>query len=741
MAGAKGTAGAAGVVERPALYERLSRGSDGVTLVSARAGSGKSALLRGWVAHAGLARRTGWVSVERDERDAQHFWLAVVEELRNAIGDLGFVERLAPTPEFDGEQFVRRLLAELGSLEDRVVLVIDDLQELSSDDAHRQLELLLDQRPRWLRMVLASRHDPRLALHRLRLAGALTEIRGADLRFEFDEAKALLELAGVVISDAAVSALVTRTEGWAAGLRLAALLLVNHPDPERRAAEFSGSERTIAEYLLAEVLDREAADTRRLLLRTSIVDRVNGSLADRLAGATGSERLLLDLERRNAFVESVDAEHIWFRYPRLFGELLRLELRRSAPEDLPELQRVAAAWCDEHGLALEAIEHAQAAEDWHLAARLLAGHAFSLALDGQTAALGTLLGAFPADALTLPELAPALAYYELAQGSLDSAAAYVSLAERRTADVPVASLAQFELSLAVARLDLARRRGDFSMVRQSVDALLALVASGAIDDVSMGDDVRALGLMMLGITELWSFGFSDSEQHLTAALTLAMRTHRPYIEVVCRAHLALAALPRSAELTRERATSALAAAESHGWGSDPITTNPATAIALAEVWQGRSSEAAKWLERADESVRADVDPITAMFVRFTRGMQLIAAGRLERAISELESAHALQAALVAPQALAVPIVDYLVLTLVRLGRLDQARELITHWPSKDPDDDALAISTAAVALASSNAQEIPRHRRTGARKRREGTLEAASRHRVRHRRDRPRAAR
>jgi hypothetical protein len=182
-------------------------------------------------------------------------------------------------------------LKDLAPLADRVWLVLDDAHELGSAEALAQLELLVMRAPAQLRVVLATRHDVRLGLHRLRLEGGLTEFRVADLRFTLDEARALFGGAGVELPAPALAMLYERTEGWAAGLRLAALSLAGHPDPERFAAEFSGSERTVAEYLLAEVLERQSEEVRRRLLRTSILDRVSGPLADALTGGSGGAGL------------------------------------------------------------------------------------------------------------------------------------------------------------------------------------------------------------------------------------------------------------------------------------------------------------------------------------------------------------------------------------------------------------------------------------------------------------------
>ena len=236
---------------------------------------------------------------------------------------------LTAAPDLNGWAMVERLLTDLVPLGQRLWLVIDDLHELDSDQARRQLELLVLRAPKELRFVLATRHDVRLGLHRLRLEGELTEIRAGDLRFTVAEARKLLSGAGVQLTDPVVTLLVDRTEGWAAGLRLAALSLAGHPDPGRFAAEFSGSERTVAEYLLAEVLDRQRDEVRRLLLRTSVLERVNGELADLLTGGSGGSGVLRVLEEANAFVVSLDATRSWFRYHHLFAGLLQLELRRT----------------------------------------------------------------------------------------------------------------------------------------------------------------------------------------------------------------------------------------------------------------------------------------------------------------------------------------------------------------------------------------------------------------------------
>ncbi|MDT7633396.1 MAG: LuxR family transcriptional regulator, maltose regulon positive regulatory protein, partial [Pseudonocardiales bacterium] len=344
-AGAPGYAGCAGpgslqLLDRDRLIAALDRAATGkVTLVSAPAGSGKTSLLRTW--RVAGQRRLATVGVRRDEQDAQHFWLSVLNTVRHASGPVGDAVVASPTPQFNGSAMVDAVQAELAGAPGEITLVVDDLQELRSPEALTALACLLAKLPANAHAVLATRRDLPLRLHQLRLAGELAEIRAADLRFTEAETRELLAASGIRLSGAAAARLHQRTEGWAAGLRLAALSLAGHPDPERFAAEFGGSERTVAEYLLAEVLDRQSAQARRLLLRTSILDRVNGELADLLTGGSGGERVLQQLEEAGALVVSLDAGRTWFRYHQLFADLLQLELRGSDPAELPALHDAA----------------------------------------------------------------------------------------------------------------------------------------------------------------------------------------------------------------------------------------------------------------------------------------------------------------------------------------------------------------------------------------------------------------
>src|SRR5207245_2615138 len=310
-------------------------------------------------------------------------------------------------------------------------------------------------------VVLSSRRDPPIRRHQLRLSGAVAEIRASDLRFTVIEARELLAGSGISLSDGAASALYERTEGWAAGLRLAVISLGGHGDPERFVAEFSGTERAIGEDLMAEMLGRQPGEVQSMLLRTSIVDRLNGELADLLAGRLGSEQMLLELEDANAFVVSLDAQRTWFRYHQLLADFLRLELRRRSADEVPDLHRRAARWFSDHGDAVEGVRHTLAAGDRPDAARLLADHLFSLMLDGQEGAIAVLLRSFPAGvSADHPELALAHAAVQLAQGRLEEAAAQLALGELHVQGVAPNRRRRLAVAIASLRLALARRSGE-----------------------------------------------------------------------------------------------------------------------------------------------------------------------------------------------------------------------------------------------------------------------------------------
>ena len=494
------------------------------------------------------------------------------------------------------------------------------------------------------------------------------------------------------------AALLARTEGWAAGLRLAAMSLAGHPDPERFVAEFAGSERTVANYLLAEVLDRQPQPVRRLLLRTSILGRVCGSLADRVVGSSGSERMLLELEDMNAFVVALDADRSWFRYHPLFADLLLLELRRTEPDAIAGLHRVAADWLTERGFVVDAIRQAQAAGDWQRAGRLVADHGLSLSLDGQVATIGALLASFPPDALSDPELAALLAYVELTQHSLDTAATYLTLAERR-APVIDGRERHRAVMLALVRLELARRRGDLDAALHEVDPLLR-TARGGVDDRA-GSEQRREGDRVdePRHRRAWAFRLDDAARHLEQGLALARLIDRPYVQIGCLAHLGLDAARTSLARARLRCEEAIAIADAHGWVTDPIACVALATMALTDTAQGRFEQGRHRLDQAERTVRADLDPATALLLRFVRGESHIGEGRFGEALGEFRAAERLQEVLAASHALTGLARVSIAQTQLRMGDAAGARATVALLTEQDADLGETRTACGALRLA------------------------------------------
>jgi len=701
--------GAGGIVSRPRLFERLSA-SARVTVISAPPGSGKTVLLRSWISQVSAAGSAAWVTVRRGERDSQQFWLSMLGAVRQTVPGLALVQPLTAAPDLDGWAIAERLLKDLAPLQDRIYLVIDDLHELGPAEAQRQLELLMMRAPDELRFVLATRHDVRLGLHRLRLEGELAEIREPDLRFTVAEADELFNAAGVKLPDPAL--LVERTEGWAAGLRLAALSLAGHPDPGRFAEEFSGTERTVAEYLLAEVLDRQPEPVRRLLLRTSVLERVNGELADLLTGDSGGERALQDLERANAFVVSLDTRRSWFRYHHLFADLLQLELRRTAPGVITDLHRAAAGWLAGHGYPVDAARHAQAARDWGLAARLLADNWYSLQLDGQAATTDQLLAGFPARTRTADaELAVLGAAEELAHGSLEAAERYLGLAERGMASVPDARRTQARLLLGITRLVLARQRWNLQAVAEEARQLQAMAEApdvaqpmrGAIEGgmgrwVGGGEELRALALISLGTTEFWAAG-EDRERHLEMGVALAHRIGRPFLEFTGLAYQTAAGIYQSFTRAGERGRQAIDLARRHGWDDEPAAGLAYVILGAMLAWQMRPEEAEPWVQRAERVLRAETEPAAVLGMHRARGVLELARGRDADALAAFQAAERLGGRLTAPHRLLTPARALVLHVLVRLGEVERAEQALANLGERDRGHGEMRIAAAVLRLA------------------------------------------
>jgi LuxR family maltose regulon positive regulatory protein len=687
------------LIDRADLLAALDRAAARrVTIISAPAGSGKTSLLHAWAGRQDQRHRLAIVAVPRDQQDAQQFWLALLDAVRDVTGAGSGAAPSAATPDFNAPAMVDRVLAGLAGAGGEITLVIDDLHELTSAAALGQLTRLLTNLPPGAHAMLTTRHDLRLGLHRLRLAGELAEIRAADLRFSERETRMLLGTAGVALSEDALVLLHQRTEGWAAGLRLAAISLAGHPDPERFVAEFSGSERTVAEYLVAELLERQSAEVQDLLLRTSLLDRVSGELADVLTGRPGSEPILLELADADAFVVPLDAGRTWFRYHHLFGDLLRLELRRTLPADVPALHRRAAGWFARQGQVVDAIRHTQAAGDWAGAARLLADHAFSLTLDGQAQTMQALVRAFPPGADD-PELALVRAGTDLVQGRLDEAAAHLAVAQSYAKAAPPDRQHRLQVGLASLQLSLARRRGQLARVIEQVRFLAAPVTGPSDEDIALGSDLRAVALMNLGTVEAWSLGLPDAERHLREGATLAREIGRPYLEVGCLAQLGFASKIDPFSIAQRRCREAIALAEQYGWGTEPVIAPALMTMAGTMIWLGEFDEGERWLQRTVRALATDTGPDITLLLHQTAGILHAARGRHRMAFDEFSAAEHLRSQLTGSHALASQVTGWMLATQARLGQPGEARTALAAVDDERAGSGELRNAGAVICLA------------------------------------------
>ena len=430
----------ADLVVRPRLLDRLAHPDDGCrcTLLSAPAGAGKTTLLAAWLATRELP--AAWLSLDERDQDVHRFVRYLVAAFQSVAPGCG-TTTLAwlDVPEAAVEAVLTSLVNDVARLPDGTLLVLDDYHLVRSTGVHEAVGFLLEHLPPSTSLVLSTREDPPLPMARLRGRGELRELRAADFSFTVDEASELLvDGMGLPLSPAHVVALVTRTEGWAAGLQLAGLAMRSHADVAAFVTAFTGSHRLVADYLAAEVLDRQPARLRRFLLTTSVLDRMSAPLCDAVLAETGAQCVLDKLERTNLFVVPLDDERVWFRYHHLFAQVLRVRLAAEDPTAAAAVHRRAATWFGSAGLLPESVDHALAAGDVDdAAARIEAVVPMMLADHDIDRAMTGWLEALPAPTVRArPALCLARAWHAIHAPRIDEAIDWVAAAERTTPEGP-----------------------------------------------------------------------------------------------------------------------------------------------------------------------------------------------------------------------------------------------------------------------------------------------------------------
>ena len=686
------------VIVRSGLFHQLET-APRVTQVSAPAGSGKTVLVRSWISESGIGDRVAWMAVDGRDQDPRHFWLSAVAALRGTTHGAALVQPLTAAPDLDGWEIVERLLRDLAPLGDRLWMVIDDVHDLKSVEVTRQLQLLIMRAPRQLRFVLVTRRELRMGLHRLRLDGDVGDIRAEDLRFSLSEAREMFNAAGVQLPEPALGLLYDRTEGWAAGLRLAALSLSGRQDPDRFAAEFSGSDRMVADYLLAEVLERQSDHVRQLLLRTSLLERVNGELADLLTGEAGGERILQDLEQAGAFVVSLDGGRSWFRYHHLFAGLLRRELRQTAPGEITALHRAAAAWFAGHGHPVEAVRHAQSARDWELAARMLFDGWLHITLGGQQDTAHQLLAWFAADDIHADaELLTLMAADAINQGAFAEAEKHLARAGGKLGSVAAERQGRLQATLGTLRLSLAGYLGDTPTVADEAQRLLAVAADGNDSGLAISGERRALALISLGMAETWTLRHVEAERHLDQGVQLARELGWPYLELLGRAHGARVLNGQSVELGEKRCLEVIEMATRHGWGEQPMVAVAYTQLGGAELNQGHLEEAGRWLDRAQQTSRTDLEPSAGMSFHWIRAAFELASGHPHWALDEFGAAEHLAGLLRAPHVGVAWMRAHHLHTRVLAGQTGPVKAALAELSEQERDTAAVRTVIAALRL-------------------------------------------
>jgi LuxR family maltose regulon positive regulatory protein len=687
---------AANVVVRPRLHAQLTAGvAAPCVLIAAPAGWGKTLLASSWLGSGGARGAVAWVSLSPSDDDLQAFWTSVADGLLPAVGDgvAGLLRNAVAGS--DVESVPGRFAAALDATP--VVLVLDNLHEITKLAVHESLLRLIHRPPPGLRFVVTTRHDPPWPLHRLRLAGVLTEIRASDLAFREDETRALLDRLSINLDAVHVGRLVERTEGWAAGLRLAALELHGVADPGGYVDAFSGDDHAVAAYLLEEVIDRLAPELLDFLVRVSILDVVSADLADALTGDRSGAVTLAELAASNLFVHAVGTGGRWYRLHRLIADVLRSRI--TQPRTFRDLHRRAAEWYLHQGIPLDAIRFAVRGGLWPLGAELLGRHILALAVRGNGRDVDLLLTAVPRDTLLgHPELAAALATARIMQGSPAELGELMAAAHAGVSHLPGPRAERLRVLLHLNGLGHARARGDLvglaTACRQIPTDPAVLTALG----IAAWDVVPLIVLGGAGTAAFWTGDVVEAENHLRAAAEIdpSGGMLRPHLNA--RAHLALLHCERGdLDAAQNKARAVVEHAVEVGWTVSAQVVAAYLTLAWVALDRDDDPEADGWLGRVAEVEAVMPEPHVQLAAAGLTALRCADAGDVVGALSGLRLTTARFTG-IAPLAL----MDRLLLVeadLLRcIGDLGRAGEVLAGL--RGPTTAASARAVARVHLCS-----------------------------------------
>ncbi len=596
---------------RPRITKLIAQGRRGcpLTRVTAPAGAGKTMALALWAA--AEPGTVAWIGLDEFDNRPRVFWAYVVAALRRS--GVAVPTALPPARGREaGHLFLLGLAAALAAQDPPVTLVLDDLHLLTDPKVLDGLDYVLRNAGPGLRLVVSARMDP-LPLHRYRLAGQLAEIRASDLAFTIAEAGLLLAQHGRTLPADALECLTRRTEGWAAGLRLAAISMGAHPDPGQFVKELITDDSALTGYLVEEVLDTQPPAVRDVLLSTSILDQVSGEVASELTGNEQTGAILSALANANAFVQPIGSG--WYRYHTLFAEVLRLKLRCEHPDRLAVLHRAAAQWYERNGQLTDAVRHAAEAGDWQLAASIIIdGLAISEIIEPRSApSLADEFAGLPHGQVWIepePHLVSAAA--ALSAGRPESSASALDAAEGILARLPTDQRAAGRLGAAMIRLAASRRTGDFMAAAAAAAGAEVLVSKVPGDKLARHPDIRARVLSGRGAVELWSGHLDEAARTFESGATAATASGVDDERAECLGHLALAEALRG-RLCRAATVAAQAAAALTSDQPRPpvLHRNPAVLVAVAWVHLEHNElrEAYSRLKQADAALGVTPDKL------------------------------------------------------------------------------------------------------------------------------------
>jgi LuxR family maltose regulon positive regulatory protein len=588
------------MVRRRRLAEQLTASTKlPFTLVSGGPGAGKTLAAAAWAASGDVPGKVAWLSLDESDNDPTAFWSNILGALGRSGGvpDLSPLRDIIPTAGFGVAESleVRSRLTELPA---PIVLVLDDFQEITSEAVLETFGQLVDHLPGPLRLVLLTRADPVLRLHRLRVNGALTEIRADELAFTDEETAELFEVYGLQLTADQVLAVRERTEGWPAGLRLAAMSL-DADDLDGGIKRFSGSERSVADYLVGEVTQRLSVQDRDFLLKTSVVERLSGDLADHLTDGTGSQARLERFVRANALVVALGGQNEWFSYHRLLRELLRHRVALEQPRVVPELHRRAAQWMAERGEATEAIRHSILAGDIDGAGRTLLS-AIPKILSPEGPALAAAIEPLAMTAQLKPSLSALLASAtfhfhrrEIEAMVRDAAEAREFLDEANEDVRPSA-----EVVITLFEMAGARGRGDTALIIDRAEQAVRILDERPRRAIPVGRHYRVVANVNLAGARAWSDQPGDAEQILGTLLPEALELGLLLPHLNALGHLALLdALHGRFRTAQRRTTEAMQIIDRRGWVSEPQALATFLALGLLALARNRRSDATAFINR------------------------------------------------------------------------------------------------------------------------------------------------